>query len=120
MHKVWSAWFAAFCLATAACAATAKEPKATRVAVVEDTAISGAVKQAIDGDPLFARHGIYVESYRGAVQLSGWVSTQEQRERAARIASGIAGVRSVNNELELESERGDRPQSVVSSQSTSR
>lgn len=119
MHRVWSTWFAAFCLATAACAATAKEPGEARVAIVEDTAISGAVKQAIDGDPLLARHDIYVESYRGAVQLSGWVATPEQRERAARIASGIAGVRSVNNELELESERGDRPQPALSSRSPS-
>lgn len=115
MHKVWSAWLAGICLASTACAATAREPKESRVAIVEDTAISGAVRQAIERDPLFVRHGIYVESYRGAVQLSGWVANPDQRSRAAEIAAGIAGVRSVTNELELESERGDRAQSSVAS-----
>lgn len=114
MHRVWSAWFAAICLATAACAATAKEPKDERVAIVDDTVISGTVVRAIEQDPLFQRHGIYVETYRGAVQLSGWVATPEQRARAAQIAHGVAGVRSVTNELELEAERTGAAQSSTS------
>lgn len=114
MHKVWTAWCAAICLASAACSATAKEPRSERVAVVDDTVISGTVVRAIEQDPLFARHGIYVETYRGAVQLSGWVATPEQRARAERIASGIAGVRSVTNELELEAERPSAAQSTAS------
>lgn len=114
MHKVWTAWFAAVCLATAACAATAREPKAEQVAVVDDTVISGTVKRAIEQDPLFAQHGIYVETYRGAVQLSGWVATPEQRARAVAIASQVAGVRSVTNEIELDAERGGTSQNGAS------
>lgn len=110
MHKVWSTWCAAICLATAACSATAKEPANQRVAVVDDTVISGTVVRALEQDPLFSRHGVYVETYRGAVQLSGWVSTPEQRVRAERIAAGIAGVRSVTNELELDPERANTVQ----------
>lgn len=115
MHKVWTAWCAAICLGTAACAATAKEPKNDRVAIVDDTVISGTVVNALEQDPLFERHGIYVETYRGAVQLSGWVATPEQRARAASIASGITGVRSVTNELELETERATAAQPSATS-----
>lgn len=110
MHKLWTAWFAAICLAMAACDATAKEPGNDRVAIVDDTVISGTVVRALEEDPLFERHGIYVETYRGAVQLSGWVATPEQRARATSIARGIAGVRSVTNELELEAERASAAQ----------
>lgn len=120
MHKVWTAWCAALCLATAACAATAKEPKSDRVAVVDDTVISGTVVRALEQDPLFERHGIYVETYRGAVQLSGWVATPEQRARAAQIASSVAGVRSVTNEIELESARPGGAQSSTTSATGSR
>lgn len=114
MHKVWSAWCAAICLATAACAATAKEPRGEHLAVVDDTVISGTVVREIEQDPLLARHGIYVETYRGAVQLSGWVATPAQRARAEQIAARVRGVRSVTNEIELDSERAGAPQAGTS------
>ena len=76
-----------------------------QAAVVDDTVISGAVQRALATDPAFAGHRIYVETYRGAVQLSGWVLTPEQKARAVAVAQGIAGVRSVTNELELDTTR---------------
>jgi hypothetical protein len=48
------------------------------------------------------------------VQLSGWVTTPEQRARAVAIAGQVAGVRSVTNEIELEAERGGAAQNGAS------
>jgi osmotically-inducible protein OsmY len=101
MYRKLTIWCAAMCLALAAGTAAAGQPQGDREAGVDDTVISGAITQAYEQDPLLAQYGIYVESYRGAVQLSGRVATAEQRTRAEQIASRAPGVRSVKNEIEL-------------------
>lgn len=89
-------------LVTGGLAACASAPREAHVAEVpDDPVISGYVRTALRADPLCARLPIYVETYRGAVQLSGAVATPEQKTRAAEIARAAPGVRSVTNELEL-------------------
>ena len=83
----------------------ASERSGRQMAVVDDTVISGAVQRALAADPGFEGYRIYVETYRGAVQLSGWVRSAEQKARAVEIAQRIAGVKSVTNELELDTTR---------------
>jgi hyperosmotically inducible periplasmic protein len=89
----------------AACGSTGGVPasEARAAAIVDDTAVTSRVKAALVDDPLTQAHRIDVETQRGIVQLSGFVDTAEQKERATAVARGIAGVRDVNNELELRS-----------------
>ena len=42
-----------------------------------------------------------VETFKGVVQLSGFVSTQANISKAVEVARGAAGVKSVNNDIKL-------------------
>jgi osmotically-inducible protein OsmY len=42
---------------------------------------------------------ISVETYKGTVQLSGFVNTQETKDKAGQIAGSVKGVQSVKNDL---------------------
>lgn len=66
---------------------------------VTDTAISAKVKTALLGDPDVKGTNVQVETYRGTVQLSGFVETPQSAMRAADIARRVDGVREVNNAL---------------------
>jgi hyperosmotically inducible protein len=72
--------------------------------VVDDSAISSKVKAALVQDPETKARDIGVNTYRGVVQLSGFVGSNAERAEAARDASQVAGVRSVQNDLKLNTE----------------
>jgi osmotically-inducible protein OsmY len=44
---------------------------------------------------------ISVETFKGIVQLSGFVSSREDINDAVRVASAVGGVKSVTNEMQL-------------------
>src|ERR1043165_7685812 len=69
--------------------------------VIDDSVISGKVKAALIADPTTKAHQIEVETFKGTVQLSGWVDTDAARERATEVARNIEGVRDVKNSLGL-------------------
>jgi len=81
----------------AGCAGSAKERSAGDV--VDDTAISTKVKAALLNDPVVSGLAIQVETFKGTVQLSGFVKTAEERSRAASLARSVAGVQSVRNDI---------------------
>lgn len=67
-----------------------------------DAALTSKVKTAIATDAGLGSAGaINVNSYRGVVQLSGFVDSQEKVERAAKAARGVDGVRSVENNIRV-------------------
>jgi len=66
---------------------------------VDDSAITAKVKTDILGDPALKSFQIGVETFKGTVQLSGFVNSAEMRNRAAVVASGVSGVKSVKNDL---------------------
>ncbi|HVU18264.1 MAG TPA: BON domain-containing protein [Candidatus Didemnitutus sp.] len=68
---------------------------------VDDSAITTKVKAAFVKDDAVKARSINVQTFKGVVQLSGFVDTPYQKQRAGEIASGIAGVRSVENNLEV-------------------
>jgi osmotically-inducible protein OsmY len=70
-------------------------------AYIDDKGISTRVKTALFRDPNVSGFDVHVNTYRGEVQLSGFVDTQEQKEHAAAIAQNVEGVRAVVNNLEL-------------------
>lgn len=69
--------------------------------VVDDTAVTAKVKAALIADPVTKAHQISVDTYQGAVKLSGFVETAEAKVKAVEIASGIEGTASVDDSLEV-------------------
>jgi osmotically-inducible protein OsmY len=66
---------------------------------VDDSAITAKVKAAILEDPALKVFQISVETFKGVVQLSGFVNSPEVRSRASVVASRVSGVQSVKNDL---------------------
>lgn len=68
---------------------------------MDDTAITTKVKAAIFNEPTLKSAEINVETFKGAVQLSGFVSTQADIQKAVAITKGVGGVKSVKNDMRL-------------------
>jgi osmotically-inducible protein OsmY len=81
----------------AGCASTSKQ--ASTGEYVDDSVITTKVKSRLAGDDFLKSFKISVETYKGAVQLSGFVNTQEAVENAGQIARSVKGVESVKNDL---------------------
>lgn len=74
---------------------------------VDDSVITTKVKAALLGDRQVSGMSVNVETFKGAVQLSGFVDTEAERMEAERIAAGVSGVRSVSNNIIVKSSGGD-------------
>lgn len=68
---------------------------------LDDAAITGKVKAAFAADPNVKATEINVETYKGSVQLSGFVAQPGDAQRAADIARGVKGVSSVKNDIRV-------------------
>jgi len=66
---------------------------------VDDSAITTKVKAAIFDDPSLKVLQINVETFKGEVQLSGFVDSAQNIRRAGEVARSVPGVRSVKNDL---------------------
>jgi osmotically-inducible protein OsmY len=84
---------------TLGCASSAKKEGTGEY--VDDTVITSKVKAAILGEPTLKSAEINVETFKGVVQLSGFVSTQVAELKAVDITRGVAGVKSVKNDMRL-------------------
>jgi len=72
---------------------------------VDDTVITSKVKAAILGDESLKVNEINVETFKGVVQLSGFVKQPADIARAEEVARGVKGVTSVKNDIHV---KGDR------------
>ena len=68
---------------------------------VDDSVITTKVKSAILHEPGLKSSEITVQTGKGVVQLSGFVSSREDINDAVRVASTVGGVKSVTNEMQL-------------------
>lgn len=68
---------------------------------IDNTAITAKVKTALYSDEQVSGMDVNVESFRGTVQLSGFVDTEAQKRRAESIARGVPGVEDVRNNLQV-------------------
>ena len=84
-------------LAMVACASTRTQKSAGEQ--VDDSVTSGRVKAALIADPVTKAHQIDVETFKGTVQLNGFVDTAASKERATQVAKSTKGVTSVHNNL---------------------
>lgn len=66
---------------------------------VDDAAITAKVKVALLKAPDVSSTAVDVETFKGVVQLSGFVDSEQQRTRAGAIAAEVPGVRRVLNDL---------------------
>lgn len=94
------AFFVAFALVTAfGCSSTPKQEGTGEY--IDDTVITTKVKAAILNEPTLKVAEINVETFKGVVQLSGFVAQQADISKAAQVARGVSGVKSVKNDLRL-------------------
>jgi osmotically-inducible protein OsmY len=68
---------------------------------VDDAVITAKVKASIFNEPNLKASEINVETYKGDVQLSGFVAQPQDAQRAAEVARGVKGVSSVKNDIRV-------------------
>jgi osmotically-inducible protein OsmY len=85
--------------AVVGCASTAKQESTGQY--VDDTVITTAVKTAILNEPSLKVSEINVETFKGEVQLSGFVRSEDNIVTAMKVTRGVNGVKSVKNDMRL-------------------
>lgn len=68
---------------------------------IDDSALTTAVKAAILNEPTLKVAEINVETFKGTVQLSGFVRSADDIATAVRVARGVHGVQAVKNDMRL-------------------
>lgn len=68
---------------------------------VDDSVITTKVKAAIFNDSTLKVNEINVETFKGVVQLSGFVRSQADINQAVKVARGVAGVKSVKSDMRI-------------------
>jgi osmotically-inducible protein OsmY len=86
-----------FIAAFVACASTPKKESTGQY--VDDSVITTKVKSLLASDDFLKSFQIGVETYKGTVQLSGFVNSRKAVDRAGEIAHSVQGVKSVTNDL---------------------
>ena len=98
--KYSSAFVLAVAMAAGAgCASTSTQSSTGEY--IDDTVITAKVKAAIFDDSSLKSAEINVETFKGVVQLSGFVSSQADINRAVNVVRGIEGVQSVKNDMRV-------------------
>lgn len=93
--------------ATLGCASTSSKEgastskKESTGEYLDDSVITTKVKAAVLNEPTLKSFEIKVVTYKGVVQLSGFVSSEANIEKAVEVARGVKGVNSVKNDMRL-------------------
>jgi osmotically-inducible protein OsmY len=100
VSKYLSAVFLAVTLVSAVgCASTSKQEGTGEY--MDDSVITTKVKTAIFNEATLKSAEINVETFKGVVQLSGFVNSQADINKAAEVARGVSGVKSVKNDMRV-------------------
>ena len=98
--KYLSAVFLAVTLVSVVgCASTSKQ--AGTGEYIDDSVITTKVKAAILNEPTLKVTEINVETFKGVVQLSGFVNSPADINKAVEVARGVKGVNSVKNDMRV-------------------
>lgn len=105
-HAIHRSLAIAFVLATASIGLGLSGCGSTRTTsstgeYVDDVVITTKVRSAIFSEPNLSAAEINVETFKGRVQLSGFVSTRDEINRAVAIARSVTGVTSVINDIRI-------------------
>ena len=68
---------------------------------VDDSVITTKVKTAIFNEPTLKSTEINVETFKGTVQLSGFVNSQGDVNKAVAVARNVKGVSAVKNDMRV-------------------
>jgi osmotically-inducible protein OsmY len=74
--------------------------------VVDDSVVTAKVKAKLVDDPVTKAYQINVETFKGTVQLSGFVDSAEAVSRATSLAKDVGGVKDVKNSLQVRKSEG--------------
>jgi osmotically-inducible protein OsmY len=100
LSKYLSALFlAAALVSVVGCSSTPKQEGTGEY--VDDSVITTKVKAAILNEPTLKVAEINVETFKGVVQLSGFVSSQAAANKAVEVARGVGGVKSVKSDMRI-------------------
>ena len=91
--------FSFLLVAVAGCASTSKSEGTGEY--VDDTVITTKVKAEILNEPSLKSREVNVETFKGTVQLSGFVSSQADINKAVEGARSVKGVKSVKNDMKI-------------------
>lgn len=93
-------FFAVLILATmVGCASSPKKEGVGEY--IDDSVITTKTKAAIFNEPTLKSAEINVETFKGVVQLSGFVNSQADINKAVSLTRAIGGVTSVKNDMRL-------------------
>jgi osmotically-inducible protein OsmY len=99
-HARLFAVFLLFALAVSlGCASTPKQEGTGEY--FDDSVITTKVKTALLNEPTLKSMEFNVETFKGIVQLSGFVSSQADINRAVEVARGVSGVKSVKSDMRV-------------------
>ena len=94
-----AAIFATVAITAVGCSSTNKQ--ASTGEYVDDAVITTKVKAALINDPNVKAREVNVETFKGDVQLSGFVADPRDAQRAVELARGVKGVTSVKNDIRV-------------------
>jgi hyperosmotically inducible protein len=98
--KAFSAIFLAVTLVSAVGCSSTPQQEGTGE-YIDDSVITTKVKSAIFGEPTLKSAEINVETFKGVVQLSGFVNSQADINKAVEVTRAVGGVKSVNNAMRV-------------------
>lgn len=99
INKITVLAFTGILISLSACAAT--DTKESTGQYVDNSVLTAKVKTAIFNEPTLKSSEITVQTFKGEVQLSGFVSSIDQTNKAVEVARGIPGVTSVKNDMRV-------------------
>jgi osmotically-inducible protein OsmY len=68
---------------------------------IDDTATTARVKSALGKDPQYKYEDIHVNTFKGDVQLSGFVASGDAKRHAESLAKDVDGVKQVENDINV-------------------
>ena len=71
---------------------------------IDDAALTAKVKAALVDNDIVEAGEVNVNTYRGVVQLSGFVDSNEEKTQATQAAKSVSGVKDVRNDLKVQGE----------------
>ena len=101
-HRKTATLLLAACMAgtvVVGCSSTPTQESAGQA--VDDGVVTAKVKAALVADPVTKAHQINVETFKGTVQLTGFVSSRAAIDKAVEITRGVSGVTTVRNDMRL-------------------
>ena len=103
LRTITAAAAAAILLSVSGLTSCRREPVVYRSASEnqEDQKLAEAVKAAFASSPSFKFPDVAVASFKGTVQLSGFVVSDDQKEAAENLAKKVSGVKAVENKISL-------------------